>query len=88
MEKHVPGRQCMGCGLRVPKGELLRIVRTPDGTVTVDAAAKSVGRGAYLCRNIECIELAKKKRSLQRALKCEIPESVYESAAREVTGEA
>lgn len=77
-EKHIPERQCVGCGLRSGKGDLLRIIRTPEGSVIPDPTGRGNGRGAYLCRNRECLEIAKRKRSLQRTLKCEIPEAVYD----------
>ena len=78
-EKHIPGRQCVGCGLRTEKGNLLRVIRTPEGDVRVDPTGRGNGRGAYLCRKEECLQIALKKRGLQRTLKCEIPEIVIES---------
>jgi hypothetical protein len=60
-----------------PKKELIRIVRNPDGTVTLDAIGKKSGRGAYLCKKVGCLRKAKKAKRLERSLECEIPEEVY-----------
>jgi len=67
--KHIPIRTCIGCGEKKPKGELLRIVKTPEGTLTIDLAGKKGGRGTYICFNLDCLEKAIKKKSLQRSLK-------------------
>lgn len=78
--KHVPIRTCIGCGEKRPKGELLRVVRLPEGNLTIDLSGKKSGRGAYLCFNPECLEKAIKKKSLQRNLKLdEIDNSIIES---------
>jgi predicted RNA-binding protein YlxR (DUF448 family) len=60
-------RVCMGCGERKPKQELLRIVRTPEGAFLIDETGKTAGRGAYLCKNVACLERAKKTRKVERA---------------------
>ena len=71
--KKTTNRTCCGCGQIFDKKELIRVVRTPEGAVILDSTGKANGRGAYLCRKSECLQLAVKKRALQRALKCEIP---------------
>ena len=76
--KKIPMRKCVATMESLPKKELIRIVRTPDGTVEIDETGKKNGRGAYLKRSLEALEIAKKKRSLARSLECEIPEAVYE----------
>ena len=76
-------RTCAGCGRKKDKAELLRIVRTPEGTVFPDPAGCRDGRGAYLCRDHSCLEKAKKRKSLERTLKTAIPEETFE-ALREV----
>ena len=73
-------RRCVGCGRDDTKRELLRIVRSPDGTVKVDPTGKAPGRGAYLCKDVECIRLARKRNALSRALKQPIDLMVYSSA--------
>jgi predicted RNA-binding protein YlxR (DUF448 family) len=67
--KHVPRRTCVACRTARPKRELVRIVRTPEGTVIVDETSKHSGRGAYLCRQRNCWERALAQRHLERALK-------------------
>lgn len=67
--KHVPQRRCVACRTGRPKRQLVRIVRTPDGVVTVDETGKRSGRGAYLCAQRHCWEAALTGRQLARALK-------------------
>ena len=74
----------LGCGLRQPKREMLRIVRTPEGEVIVDAKGRANGRGAYICSNAECLRKAVRTKALERALKVEIPEAIIESLARDL----
>lgn len=76
--RKIPMRKCVATMESLPKKELIRIVRTPEGTVEIDETGKKNGRGAYLKRSIEALEIAKKKKSLARSLECEIPEEVYE----------
>ena len=71
-------RKCVAPGESLPKKELIRIVRTPDGNVEIDETGKKNGRGAYLKRSIEALEVAKKKKALARSLECEIPQELYE----------
>lgn len=77
-EKKQPVRRCTGCGEHFPKPELIRILRTPEGEIVFDAGAKASGRGAYICRNPECLKRARKQRRLESSLECSIPESVYD----------
>lgn len=77
-------RQCRGCNEHKPKIELLRVVRSPEGEISLDFTGKKNGRGAYLCRNIACLKKARKSRRLERELGVEIPESVYDSLEREL----
>ncbi len=79
-------RKCVATQEQCPKKELLRIVKTPQGTVEVDLTGKMNGRGAYLKRDAAALELAIKRQSLKRALECEISEEVYDKI-REVLGE-
>lgn len=72
-----PLRMCAGCREHFEKKQLLRIVKTPDGGLILDAKAKASGRGVYLCRNIRCFEKAKKSRALDRMLKTTVPQEVY-----------
>ena len=67
--KKIPMRKCVGCGEMKPKKELLRILRTETGEFVVDALGKANGRGAYLCRSVECFQKAVKNRGLERSFK-------------------
>lgn len=71
--KRKPQRTCLGCRESKNKDELIRIVRSPEGEVSVDLTGKKNGRGAYLCRQASCLQKAVKSRALARALKTEIP---------------
>lgn len=80
--KKIPMRRCVATLVQVPKKELLRIVRSPEGVVKVDLSGKANGRGAYLAKTKEALELAVKKGAVARALECEIPQSVYDEIKR------
>ncbi|MGL5540467.1 MAG: RNase P modulator RnpM [Erysipelotrichaceae bacterium] len=77
--KKIPMRKCVATGEQLPKKELLRIVKTPLGTVEIDETGRKNGRGAYLKRSVEAVEVAIKRKSLARALECEIPTEVYDT---------
>jgi uncharacterized protein len=72
--KHVPLRTCVACRDTKPKRELLRVVRTPDGHVVIDATGKKSGRGAYLCANFSCWEIALKKKRLEQEFEITLPD--------------
>lgn len=76
--KKIPMRKCVVTQEQFPKKELIRVVRTPEGTVVIDKSGRTNGHGAYLKKDLAVIELAKKKKALARALECEIPDSLYE----------
>ena len=88
MQKKIPQRQCMGCRERKAKRELIRVVRTPEGAVTLDFGGKMNGRGAYLCPNPECLKKAIRSKTLDRSLEVEIPEQVIERLQKEMEGAA
>lgn len=75
--KKIPMRKCVATQEQCPKKELIRIVRTPEQGVEIDISGKMNGRGAYLKKSMEALEIAKKRKALARALECEIPEEVY-----------
>ena len=75
--KKPPTRRCTGCGEHFPKSELIRVVRSPEGEVTLDATGKKAGRGAYICRKAECLRKAKKTRRIEQNLEVSISEDVY-----------
>ncbi len=78
-EKKVPQRQCVGCRTQRPKRELVRVVRSPEGEVSIDTRGKKPGRGAYVCPDAQCLKKAVKSRALGRALGVEIPPEIYET---------
>ncbi|MBR5516255.1 MAG: YlxR family protein [Clostridia bacterium] len=75
--KKIPERKCVGCSNKAPKNELVRVVREPDGTVSLDFTGKKSGRGAYVCRKTSCLKKAIKSKRLERNLEVEIPEEIY-----------
>ena len=75
--KKIPLRKCLASGESLPKKELLRIVRTPDGVVKVDTTGKLNGKGAYLKKSMEALEIAKKKNLLSKALEVNVDEEIY-----------
>lgn len=83
--KKIPMRQCTGCNERRQKKELIRIIRTPENEIVVDFTGKKNGRGAYICNSTECLQLAQRKKSLERSLDTAIPEEVYEELVKEMS---
>ena len=82
--KKLPVRMCSGCGQHFPKKDLVRVVRSPQGELSVDLTGKKSGRGAYLCQNVECLRNARKARRLERSLACQIPDEVYQRLEEEM----
>jgi len=76
-KRRVPLRMCTGCREMKPKKELVRVVKSPDGEVALDLTGKKSGRGAYVCRNPECLRKAQKSKGLERAFECRIEPAVY-----------
>lgn len=76
-EKRVPLRKCIGCNEQKPKKELLRVVRSPEGEISMDDTGKKAGRGAYICPCKACLAKARKAKRLERAFECSIPDEVY-----------
>ncbi|HHX71014.1 MAG: YlxR family protein [Miniphocaeibacter sp.] len=82
--KKIPMRKCVACGLNKPKKDLLRIVNNKEEGVLIDPTGKKNGRGAYICKDINCVELAKKNKNINHALKAEINEEIYKEIANYV----
>lgn len=91
----MPLRKCSGCGEKKPKRELIRVVKAPaaaeqdgqtaqQGDISLDLTGKKPGRGAYICKNAECLRLARKARRLEKSFSCRIPDSVYDSLEKEL----
>ncbi len=77
MEKKIPMRQCLGCREMKPKKELIRVVRSPEGELSIDFKGKKPGRGAYVCPDAACLAKAKKTKAIERAFDTPVSEEVY-----------
>ena len=86
--KKIPLRRCSGCGESKPKKELVRVVRAPDGSVSLDLKGKQPGRGAYVCPSKACLAKARKAKRFERALEVQIPEEVYNAMEAQMEQEA
>ena len=84
MQKKIPQRQCMGCRERREKRQLIRVVRSPEGEVSLDFSGKKNGRGAYLCPDAQCLKKAIKAKSLDRSLEVTIPQEIYDRLEKEM----
>ena len=79
----VPMRQCTGCREMKNKKEMMRVLKTGEGEILLDTTGRKNGRGAYLCYSLECLEKARKNKGLERSLKTENPQEVYERLEKE-----
>ena len=77
MPKKIPMRQCTGCREMKPKRELIRVVKSPENDISLDFKGKAQGRGAYVCKNQECLKKAIKSKALERSLEIPIPDEIY-----------
>lgn len=78
MQKKISMRQCVGCREMKTKKELVRVVRGPEGEISLDFRGKAPGRGAYVCPQAECLKRAIKSKALERGLDCQIPQEIYD----------
>ena len=83
-QKKIPQRQCMGCRERKEKRELIRVVRSPEGAVSLDFRGKAPGRGAYICPDMACLKKAIRSKALERSLEVAIPEEIYARLEQEM----
>ena len=83
--KKIPIRLCLGCNEKKPKKELIRIVKSPEGEISIDLQGKKNGRGAYICNNIDCLNKLFKNKRLSKALDCEIKNEVFEKLKNEMS---
>ena len=81
--QNTPLRKCTGCGEMKPKKELVRVVKSPEGEVSLDLTGRKPGRGAYVCPRVDCLRLARKARRLEKAFSCPIPAEVYDRMEEE-----
>ncbi|MEA3423925.1 MAG: YlxR family protein [Bacillota bacterium] len=86
-EKKIPLRKCVGCNKQFDKRTMIRIVKTKENEFSVDFTGKANGRGAYICKKIECFEAAQKKNAFSRAFGMKIPDEIYEQLKKEFTDE-
>lgn len=82
--KKQPQRTCLGCGQQRDKKAMIRIVRSPEGQYMMDESGRKNGRGAYVCRDISCLQTAIRKKALSRSFREQIPEAVYEQLTEEM----
>lgn len=83
-KKKIPERRCVGCQGTFEKRELIRVVRSPEGNISIDFTGKKSGRGAYLCKKEVCFKKARKSGIIHRQLNCEIGEEIYEELEKEI----
>ncbi|MBE5824686.1 MAG: YlxR family protein [Butyrivibrio sp.] len=84
MQKKIPMRKCVGCGEMKDKKDLIRIIKTGEGEIFLDATGKANGRGAYICKSAECLLKAAKNKGLERSLKAQVPGDVLERIEKEL----
>ena len=84
MPENRPMRESSRCRDMKPKRELIRVVRAPDGGISLDSRGKAPGRGAYVCRDVQCLKKAIKSRALERAFGVEIPQEVYDALTQQM----
>lgn len=83
-QKKIPLRKCKGCGEMFDKRTLVRVVRSPEGEISLDLTGKKSGRGAYVCKNAECLRLARKKKAFERELGVTVDDSVFSQMEEEI----
>ena len=82
-----PLRMCLGCNEMKPKKELVRVVKSKEGEISLDLTGKKSGRGAYICRNVTCFQATRKARRFEKSFSCKIEDSVYESLEAQLGNE-
>ena len=82
--RRIPQRQCVGCREMKDKKALIRVVKSPEGVISLDEKGRMPGRGAYVCPDAACLKKARKAKALERAFDCQIPQEVYENLEREL----
>ena len=83
--KKTPMRMCLGCGEMMPKRSMIRVVKSPEGEISLDLTGKKAGRGAYICRSCECFEKARKARRFEKAFSCRIEDEIYDKMEGELS---
>lgn len=88
MAKQIPVRQCLGCRQMKPKLDLVRVIKTPENEVCLDLTGKKNGRGAYICKSLDCFDKAVKTKAIERALKQNVPDDIYQTIGMELSNYA
>ncbi|MBQ8171716.1 MAG: YlxR family protein [Oscillospiraceae bacterium] len=86
-EKRIPLRKCLGCGEMIGKKGAVRIVRSKEGEISLDLTGKKAGRGAYICHDAECFAMVRKAHRLEKALKCAVPDEIYDIIEKELSSD-
>lgn len=84
VNKKIPQRQCVGCGESKDKKTLIRVIKTSENEILLDETGKKNGRGAYICKAAQCLNMAIKNKGLERSFKMQIPKAVYDELQREM----
>ncbi len=84
-KRKIPERQCLGCNEHKPKLELIRVVRSPEGEISLDLMGKRSGRGAYICHSKKCFARARKSKRIDKALGVAVPEEIYDRMETELS---
>lgn len=84
LKRKIPLRKCMGCNVMKPKKELVRVVRSPEGEVSLDLKGRKPGRGAYVCHDLACLAKARKGKRFERVFECNIPNDIYDLMEKEL----
>lgn len=87
VQKKIPMRQCLGCKELKPKKELIRVVKNSEGEVSLDLTGKKPGKGAYICKDVECFKKARKQKSFERSLAIQIPAEVFDKMEAELNND-
>lgn len=85
--KKIPMRMCLGCSEMKPKKELVRVVKSKEGEISLDLTGKKAGRGAYICRDVNCFEKARKSKRFEKSFSCRIDDEIYDSMKEELSDE-
>ena len=83
--KKIPSRKCLGCMESFPKKDLIRLVRSPEGEISLDFTGKKSGRGAYICKSLKCLQKARKSHRIDKNLDCTVPDDVYDRMETELS---
>lgn len=84
-QKKIPMRRCCGCNEQKPKKELIRVVRSSEGEISLDLTGKASGRGAYICNSLDCLKKARKSRRIDRTFEVTIPDAIYDKMEEEIS---